>query len=123
MRDNLFVLKDYKTRTKITCSWNPDHSNYIGVTNGLGGYNFMITKGYVDRRFEKYHVKKTLCQQYKLLKSQEQSYNSAIQLGEYILKHRPLSAREMCDLNLYRSNLILIQKQIKEILNKNRNER
>lgn len=117
---NLFVLKNYKTRSKITCSWNPSHPNYIGVTNGLGGYNSMIAKGYVDRRFEKYDVKKSLCQQYKSLKSQEQFYISVVQHGEYISKHRLLSDKEIRSLNLYYSDLILIQTQIKKFLNDNK---
>lgn len=53
-----FVLLNYKTKEKYLCSWFENNSNfhgqkvyYIGVNGGLGGYNFMIQKGFVDRRF------------------------------------------------------------------------
>jgi len=55
-----FVLLNYKTKEKYLCSWFEDEPdfygqkiNFIGTRNGLGGYNYMIGKGFIDRRFAK----------------------------------------------------------------------
>jgi hypothetical protein len=54
-----FVLINYKTKQKLTCCWTKTHKyfnetiHYIGVTDGLGGYNYMLSLGFQDRRFRK----------------------------------------------------------------------
>jgi hypothetical protein len=57
----MFRLINYQTNESYLCSWNPEtkehHSqqvHYIGITEGLGGYNYMISKGFIDRRFSRY---------------------------------------------------------------------
>ena len=56
-----FVLVNYKTKEKYLCSWfeNDSHFHgqkicYIGINGGLGGYNYMIQRGFIDRRFIKF---------------------------------------------------------------------
>jgi hypothetical protein len=56
----MFLLINYKTKERLLCSWFENEKDfhaqkihYIGLTNGLGGYNQMLAKGFIDRRFNK----------------------------------------------------------------------
>lgn len=57
---NYFVMINYNTKEKYLCSWmqnEPLFFNqkiyFIGI-NELGGYNQLISKGFIDRRFISY---------------------------------------------------------------------
>lgn len=67
---DVFVMINYRTNEKYLCSWNENVKeyygqkvHYIGVTNGLGGYNYMESKGFKQRALqisEKYYYTKPL---------------------------------------------------------------
>lgn len=53
-----FVLINYRTRERYLCSWHQDEPDfwrqkvhYIGVTNGIGGLNYMREKGFEIRAY------------------------------------------------------------------------
>jgi len=56
----LFVLVNYKTKERYLCSFDENlpplfgqKIHYIGITNGLGGFRSMLSKGFVVRKFQK----------------------------------------------------------------------
>lgn len=62
----MFLLINYKTKERYLCDWFKHNElfhnqtvHYIGL-DGLGGYNQMLAKGFIDRRFEK-PLNKPMC--------------------------------------------------------------
>ena len=71
---NYFLLRRNKNES-LLCSWfenQPNYFNrkvyYIGVSNGLGGYKYMLSQGWIDRRNNKIIKKHSKLKIYKFNK-------------------------------------------------------
>lgn len=106
-----FVLKNYKTREKLTCCWSHTHSHfgqkvyYIGVSEGLGGYNYMISQGWVDRRTEKV---KQQSSKYENLKSNLDSQKALAKIRDTCIQNKSdiVSKYGSQQYNLYYSEIL-----------------
>ena len=84
-----FVLIKYPERKKITCSWDINSPDCISK---LGGYNKMISEGWVDRRFQKYNAPYfTKCQRFLYLRKIVFYYQNYL---KYLEEYQPKTEKE-----------------------------